>query len=64
MVSAATREAMDTTRYFVSLEFVFRLMSASLDRGFLPALVREMTFAPDALRFGCCPPRSGSCRNG
>ena len=46
MVSAATREAMDTTRYFVSLEFVFRLMSASLDRGFLPALVREMTFAP------------------
>ena len=37
---------MDTTRYFVSLEFVFRLMSASLDRGFFPALVREMTFAP------------------
>lgn len=49
MVSAATREAMDTTRYFVSLEFVFRLMSASLDRGFLPALVREMTFAPPML---------------
>lgn len=34
MVSAATREAMETTRYFVSLEFVVRLTFASLDRGF------------------------------